>query len=57
MGSGFVGILLAAIENILYTSGTLLDEFVTGSIAITDIMAVTIIMFMIVGVMLAVLTS
>ena len=57
MGVGFVGIILAAIEKILYDSGTIIDEFITGSITIENLMAITIIMFLLIGVILATVRS
>lgn len=51
---GFIGIILAAIEYTLYTEGILIDEFVTGSVTITDVMAFTVIAVLIFGVFIAV---
>lgn len=51
------GILCAAIELSLYTDGVFFDEFVTGSITISDIMAITIILWTLVGIVIAVYRS
>lgn len=49
------GIMMAAIEYELNTQGILVNEFVTGTIAITDLMAVTIIVWILVGGIVAVI--
>ena len=54
---GCIGIIFAAIEQILYVQGTIIDEFIAGSIAITDLMAITIIIWLLVGVILAAVRS
>ena len=54
MFCGFAGIILAAIEYTLYEEGVLIDEFVTGSITIADLMAITIVIWLIIGVIIAV---
>ena len=54
MFCGFFGIILAAIEHTLYQEGILIDEFITGSVTITDLMAITIIGWLIIGIILAV---
>ena len=54
MLGGFVGIIFAAIEYTLYEEGILIDEFVTGSITIADLMAITIVIWLIIGVIIAV---
>jgi len=53
----FGGIIIAFIEYALYTNGILIDEYVTGTITIGDVMAVTIIMFALIGVVIAVAKS
>lgn len=50
------GIILAAIFYEMNTRGTLIDELVTGSTTITDLMAVVIIFFMLLAGIVAVLT-
>lgn len=57
MLGGLVGILFAALELSLYNDGIFIDEFITGSLTIADLMAVTIILFTIIGVIVAVLRS
>jgi len=54
MFCGFVGIILAAIEKTLYDEGIVIDEFVTGSITLPDLMALTIIIWLLIGVVFAV---
>jgi len=54
MGCGFVGVIFAAILKILNDQGTMIDEFITGTITITDLMAIVIIIFLLVGVIIAV---
>ena len=54
MFCGFVGVIMAAIEYTLWEEGILLDEFVTGSITIADLMAITIVIWLIIGVIVAV---
>lgn len=48
------GIMIAAIEYELNSQGILINEFVTGTISITDLMAVTIIIWVLVGGIIAV---
>ena len=50
------GILLSAIFYEMNTRGILIDELVTGSITITDVMALVILCFMLLGGIIAVLT-
>lgn len=54
MAIGFMGILIAAIVNILNTEGIMVDEFITGSVTITDLMSVIVIIFMVCAVVYAV---
>lgn len=54
MFCGFAGIIMAAIEYTLYEKGIVIDEFVTGTVTIADLMALTIITWLIVGVIMAV---
>lgn len=54
LGCGLIGIILAAMEKIMYDEGIIIDEFVTGSITLPDLMAFTIIIWLIIGVILAV---
>lgn len=57
VGCGLVGVLFAAIEQIMYEQGVIVDEFISGSIALPDLMAITIIIFLLVGVILAAVKS
>ena len=54
MSCGFIGVILAAIEYTLYNQGILVDEFTTGTVVISDLMAVTIIIWLLIGVAYAV---
>lgn len=57
MACGFIGIVFAGLEKLLYDKGVIIDEFITGSIALTDLMAITIIMWLLIGGIIAVVTS
>jgi hypothetical protein len=57
MFCGFAGIILAFIEKALYDNGTIIDEFITGTITITDLMALTIIIWIIIGIIIGVAKS
>jgi len=46
---GLIGVGIAAIELILFQQGILVDEYVTRSISIANVMAVTIICWLMVG--------
>ena len=48
------GVIMAAILETLYTNGIMIDEFITGTITISDLMAMTIIIWLLVGVIVAV---
>lgn len=52
---GVLGIVIAMIFNAMNTAGVVVDEFVTGSVSITDLMAGTIVFFLIIGVVVAAL--
>lgn len=52
---GMIGLLFAGIEQALYNDGILIDEMITGTISITDIMTVTILLWLIIGTLIAVL--
>lgn len=55
MVMGAMGIIFAAVTKHLNDSGILIDEFITGSITITDVMTVIILVFFSCGVILAAL--
>lgn len=57
MFCGFAGIIVAFIEKVLYDNGTIIDEFITGTITITDLMALTIIIWILVGIIIGVAKS
>jgi len=52
---GALGIIFAAITKHLNDTGILIDEFITGTITITDVMIVIILVFFVCGVILAAL--
>ena len=54
-GSGMIGIIFAGILKALYDRGIVIDEMITGSITITDVMGITILLWLLIGVMIAVL--
>jgi len=47
---GIVGILLAITIQILNASGLIVDEFITGTITLREIQAITIIIWLLLGV-------
>lgn len=55
MFCGFAGIILAAIEFSLYSRGVLVDEYIAGTVTIADLMAITIILWLLFGVVIAVI--
>lgn len=57
MFCGFAGVIFAFIEKALYDNGTIIDEFISGSITITDLMALTIIIWIIIGIIIGVAKS
>ena len=56
-GCGFIGIIIAAIFKVLHDKGTVIDEFITGSITLPELMALVIILFLLVGVILGAITK
>lgn len=50
----FAGILVAGIEYELNSQGILINEFITGTISITDLMAITIVVWILIGGIIAV---
>ena len=54
---GVAGIVQAAIEYSLHDQGILLDEFTTGTVTISDIMIVTVLIWLLVGAVYAVAKS
>ena len=54
---GFAGIVFAFILKALYDGGILIDEFITGSIVISDLMALTVIVWIMVGIIFEVIRS
>jgi len=52
---GMAGIVTAGIEQSLYTRGILIDEYITGTIAIADLMTITILLWILFGIVIAVL--
>jgi len=52
-GTSFVGIILSMILYEMNTRGIIIDEFITGTIVINDLILIVNILFLLVGVMLA----
>lgn len=52
---GMVGIIIAFMLEELNTRGILIDAYMVGSIIITDLMVIVIILFLLIGVVVAVL--
>ena len=52
---GCLGVSLAFIEYFPYGRGVLLDELVTGTVTISNLMSCTVILFLLVGLVLAAL--
>lgn len=58
LGSGFFGVVLAAILYVLHERGTFVDEWTqSATFNITELMVVVIILFLIIGVLVAMLKS
>jgi hypothetical protein len=56
-GFGFLGMVLAVILGYLNDQGILIDEYLTGSITLPDLQICVIIIALLVGVVVAILTS
>jgi len=54
---GFAGIVFAFILKALYDGGVLIDEFITGSIVISDLMSLTVIVWILLGIIMEVMRS
>lgn len=52
---GLGGIITAGLEEALYDKGILIDEFITGTITIADLMTITVILWILVGMIVAVM--
>jgi H+/Cl- antiporter ClcA len=50
-----LGVIMAGITNILYTNGTFIDEVITNTVTIEDIMFLEIFLFILVGVIIGVM--
>lgn len=50
---GMVGVVLAFILYGLYTNGVVIDEYITGTITIEEVMALTIIAWTVIGVVIS----
>ena len=50
---GVIGIINAMIFHTLNDEGIIIDEFITGSITITNLMALVIVIWLIVGIIIA----
>lgn len=54
---GIVGMIFAYMENVLYSSGYLLDQFITDASMLTGLMIVTIILALLIGGVVAAATQ
>ncbi len=54
---GILGLFIAAIEQLAYENGYLLDEYITSSSMLPGLQIVTIILFLLIGGVLAAITS
>ena len=52
-GFGGLGTIMALVVEQLYVQGIVVDEMVTGTITITDVMVAIILLFMLTGVVIA----
>jgi hypothetical protein len=52
MFSGFAGLVLAAIEKVLYDEGVIVNDFATVSGGLPAIMTITVVLFLLVGVVI-----
>lgn len=57
MFCGFAGVIFAFIENVLYTKGILIDEFISGTVSIADLMTLTIVLWILIGIIIGVAKS
>ena len=57
MFCGFAGVILAFIEKALCDKGIMIDEFVTDTMPIEELMALTIIIWIIIGIIIGVAKS
>lgn len=48
-----IGIILAMIVKTLHDEGRVLDEFIVGSITITDVMTCIVVLFFVIGIIIA----
>ena len=51
---GFLGLILAGIEGLLYTQGNVINEFITGSVTIEGVQILTILVSLLIGMVVAV---
>jgi hypothetical protein len=54
---GMLGLILAGIEGLMYINGTVINEFVTGSVTIEGVQIVTIVAALLFGCVFAVYTQ
>ena len=52
---GLGGIITAGLEETLYNRGVMIDEFISGTISIADLMAITILIWILLGIVIAVI--
>lgn len=51
---GLLGLILAGIEGLMYTQGTVINEFVTGDVTIEGVQILTIVVSLLFGMVVAV---
>lgn len=52
---GVAGIVIAGLEHALYTRGVLIDDFIINSVTIADLMTLTIIVWLLLGMIVAIM--
>jgi hypothetical protein len=52
MFMGFAGVVLAAIEKVLYDEGVIVNDFATVSGGLPAVMTITVVLFLLVGVVI-----
>lgn len=53
MGFGFLGVILAFIEKTLFDRGVMVTALATAGLAITDVMTISIVIFILIGIIIA----
>lgn len=57
LGCGLIGVILAVLAGLMYSGGIIVDEFVSGTITLADVQAAIIIVWMLIGVVLAAVSN